>query len=162
MEIEPPSAPVSPHARGLNEDPDLQRVRASHWMPRWATEAAHRLLLLLLCSAYLQGGFNKLNDFDGAIAEMHHFGLTPAIPLATAVIVLEIGGSLMILFGWYRWLGAMALAGFTLLASFVANPFWALEPAARGMVENAFFEHIGLCGGLLLVAWHELRKYHVH
>jgi hypothetical protein len=26
------------------------------------------------------------------------------------------------------------------------------------MVENAFFEHLGLIGGFLLVAWYDLRE----
>ena len=33
---------------------------------------------------------------------------------------------------------------------------------ARFMVENAFFEHLGLAGGLLLVAWHDLRSRQGH
>jgi hypothetical protein len=28
----------------------------------------------------------------------------------------------------------------------------------RFMVENAFFEHLGLIGGFLLVAWHDLKR----
>ena len=30
----------------------------------------------------------------------------------------------------------------------------------RFMVENSFFEHLGLIGGFLLVAWLDLRKSH--
>ena len=45
-----------------------------------ASEALRRLALLALCAAYLQGGWNKLVDFNGAIAEMQHFGLAPAAP----------------------------------------------------------------------------------
>jgi uncharacterized membrane protein YphA (DoxX/SURF4 family) len=50
------------------------------------------------------------------------------------------------------------LAGFTLLATFLANRFWELAPASRAMAENQFFEHLGLVGGFLLVAWHDLSK----
>ena len=46
--------------------------------------------LLGLCAAYLQGGFDKAADFSSAIAEMNHFGLSPAAPLAVATIVMEI------------------------------------------------------------------------
>jgi hypothetical protein len=41
--------------------------------------------LLSLCAAHLQGGLVKLLDFDGAIAEMAHFGLQPAAPMATGL-----------------------------------------------------------------------------
>jgi uncharacterized membrane protein YphA (DoxX/SURF4 family) len=44
--------------------------------------------------------------------------------MATAVIVLELGASLMILTGFYRWLGAIALAGFTLMATLIALRFF--------------------------------------
>ena len=36
---------------------------------------------------------------DGAVAEMAHFGLHPAAPLALAVIVLELGASALVLSG---------------------------------------------------------------
>ena len=113
------------------------------------------IALLLLVSAYLQGGFDKAFDFAAAVGEMHHFGLEPAAPLALAVIVLELGASLLILSGRLRWLGALALAAFTLAATFVANRFWSAPPADRFMLENGFFEHLGLAGGFLLVAWHD-------
>ena len=90
------------------------------------------------------------------MAEMNHFGLSPAAPLAIATIMLELGASAMILAGWYRWLGALALAGFTLFATFVANRFWEMVPPERFMAANSFFEHLGLVGGFLLVAWHDL------
>lgn len=126
---------------------------ATRFAPRWL----HWIALLLLCAAYLQGGLVKLGDFNGAVGEMRHFGLEPAPILAAAVIVLELGASLMILSGFGRWLGALALAAFTLMASFLANAFWNAPPEARFMQANAFFEHIGLVGGFVLVAWHDLR-----
>ena len=130
--------------------PALSAVSFSPRVLRW-------LALLAICSAYLQGGLVKLLDFPGAIAEMQHFGLSPAVPMAVAVIVLELGASLLILSGRLRWLGALALALFTLAATFMANRFWQMPLAERGMVMNGFFEHLGLAGALVYVAWHDLR-----
>lgn len=124
---------------------------------RLATAPVHWLALLGLCAAYLQGGFNKLIDFGSAIAEMQHFGLQPAAPLAAAVIVMELGAAGLILVGRLRWLGALALAAFTLAATFVANRYWSAPPQARFALANAFYEHLGLAGGFVLVAWHDLR-----
>lgn len=124
----------------------------AHRLPRWV----HWIALLLLCAAYLQGGLVKLFDFSGAVAEMQHFGLSPAVPMAAATIALELAAPAMILLGVYRWLGALALAGFTLAATFMANRFWSAPPEAYFMLMNAFFEHLGLVGGFLLVAWHDL------
>ena len=118
------------------------------------------LALLFLCSAYLQGAIDKLRDFPAAIAEMQHFGLAPAAPFAAAVIAMELLASLMILSGFYRWLGALALAGFTLMASLLADRFWAAPKAERVQIANSFFEHWGLAGGFVLVAWFDLGGAH--
>ena len=94
--------------------------------------------------------------FDAAIGEMNHFGLSPAVPFAVATLVLELGAAILILIGYYRWLAAVALAVFTFAATFVANRFWDVPEPERFMVTNAFFEHLGLAGAFVLVAWHDL------
>ena len=124
---------------------------------RLATPATFRVALLLLCSAYLQGGVVKLANFQGAVGEMQHFGLAPAAFFAAAVIALELGASLAIVLGYWRWLAALALALFTLGATFIANRFWEIPQPEQFMAMNAFFEHLGLVGGFLLVAWYDLR-----
>ena len=65
--------------------------------------------------------------------------------------------SALILAGYYRLLAALILAAFTLIASFVANRFWEIPMPDRLTVENGFFEHLGLVGGFVLVAWYDLR-----
>ncbi|QHJ01079.1 DoxX family membrane protein [Xylophilus rhododendri] len=121
-------------------------------MPRATGSWLQRGGLLLLCSAYLQGGLMKAFDFGGAVAELQHFGMAPAVPLALATIVLEIVAPVMIVAGYGRWLAALGLAGFTLVATFLANRFWEVAGPERFMLENAFFEHLGLVGAFLLVA----------
>src|SRR5882724_7539334 len=123
-----------------------------------ATWPVHFIALLGLCAAYIQGGLDKLFDFNAAVAETQSFGLPFAAAATAATIVTELAGSALILTGIYRWLGALWLAGFTLFATFVANRFWEMVPPQRFMVENSFFEHLGLVGGFLLVAWLDLRK----
>ncbi|MCA1500075.1 DoxX family protein [Bradyrhizobium sp. NBAIM14] len=121
--------------------------------------AATRFLAYLgLCAAYIQGPLTKVLDFDSAIAEMTHFGLSPAPAFAVIVIAFELIASAMVLFGLWRWLAALALAGFTLMATFVALRFWEI-PVGQGrmMAMNAFFEHLGLIGGFVLVAIDDLR-----
>jgi uncharacterized membrane protein YphA (DoxX/SURF4 family) len=126
--------------------------------PVIAAPAVRWIALLGLCAAYIQGGLNKATDFPAAIAEMQHFGLAPAGLFAVCVIVLELGASLLILIGVWRWLGALALALFTLAATFIALRFWEMTPPDRLMAANAFFEHLGLVGGFLLVAAHDLSR----
>lgn len=136
--------------RPASDEPEVGRT-AHSWLYRFA--------LLLLCGAYLQGGIDKLWDFPGALAEMAHFGLTPAAPIAILVICLELGASLLIVAGNAgngRWLAALALAAYTLAATLVANRFWQAPVGERVMSANAFFEHLGLVGGFIIVAWNDL------
>jgi uncharacterized membrane protein YphA (DoxX/SURF4 family) len=126
--------------------------------PVVATRPVYAIALLGLCAAYIQGGLTKLFDFNAAVAETQSFGLPFAAAATAATIATELAGSALILTGIYRWLGALWLAGFTLFATFVANRFWEMQPPQRFMVENSFFEHLGLVGGFLLVAWLDLRR----
>ncbi|RVH19058.1 DoxX family protein [Sinorhizobium meliloti] len=120
---------------------------------------ARTLALIALCAAYIQGPLTKIFDFNGALAEMDHFGLHPAAFFAVAVIVFELVASTMVVSGFLRWAGALAFAGFTLLATFIALRFWEMAPGMdRMMATNAFFEHLGLAGAFILVAAIDLNK----
>lgn len=58
--------------------------------------------------------------------------------------------------GFARTLSAAARP---LLATGIALRFWELPVGqARFMAANAFFEHLGLVGGFLLVAWLDLQE----
>ena len=117
------------------------------------------LALTALCSAYIQGPLVKIFDFDGAIAEMNHFGLSPAPLFAVGVIVFELLMSALIISGIYRWAAAIALALFTFMATFLALRFWELPAGMeRSMAMNGFFEHLGLVGAFVLVAWYDLSR----
>ena len=76
-----------------------------------------------------------------------------SLPMTIAV---ELIGPALILSGRLVWLGAGMLGVFTLLAAFTANAFWTMAGpgagAERFMATNAFFEHLGLIGGFILVA----------
>lgn len=114
---------------------------------------------LALVSAYLLGAAVKASDFQGAVAEQAHFGMTPPAFWAVLTIAVEIVGPLLILTRRWLWLGAGMLGVFTLLAAFKANAFWTMAAGhERFMAANAFVEHIGLIGGFVLVALLERRE----
>ncbi len=103
-------------------------------------------------SAYILGGFAKLLDFAGAVAEQEHFGLYPGWLWAAAAIVVELGGSLLVVLNRLVWLGAGGLGVLTFVAMLTANAFWTMEGHDRFMAMNAFFEHLGLIAGLVVVS----------
>jgi len=111
------------------------------------------LARLALVGAYLLGGIVKASDWTAAVAEQAHFGMSPPALWAALTIAVEIVGPLLILSGRLVWLGAGMLGVFTLFAAITANAFWAMPAGQeRFMATNAFFEHLGLIGGLILVA----------
>ena len=113
------------------------------------TELAARLAL---ASPFLLSGVAKLIDFQGAASEMAGVGLRPPGLLAAAVIVTQLGGSLLFLSRRYCWLGAGILAVFTLLATLLAHPFWAFDGPDRARQMATFFEHVAIVGGLAMAA----------
>jgi uncharacterized membrane protein YphA (DoxX/SURF4 family) len=131
--------------------------------PRWVAAILSWPWLLpisraALVSAFLIGGIQKLVDFPAAVAEQAHFGLQPAWLWAAAAIVVELGGSALVIFGRWVWLGAGGLGVLTAVAMLTANDFWAKTGDDRFMAINAFFEHLGLVAGLVLISLLSLRE----
>ena len=111
------------------------------------------LAATLLTLPYWTSGIAKLTDLPGALGEAGHFGLEPAMLTVAATILVQIGGSLLIILGRQAWLGAGALGVFTAIATLIAHPFWQVaDPMTRFHERNTFLEHIGLIGGLMLAA----------
>ena len=79
-------------------------------------------------------------------------GLRTGGPFAAAVILTQLGGSLLFLTRRYCWLGAGILAGFTVVATLLAHPFWTFEGPDRGRQTATFFEHVAIVGGLAMAA----------
>jgi uncharacterized membrane protein YphA (DoxX/SURF4 family) len=107
---------------------------------------------IALVSAYIFGGGAKLLDFAGAVAEQEKFGLHPGWLWATLAIVVELGGSVLVVTNRLVWLGAGGLGVLTMVAMLSANAFWLADGADRVILANAFLEHLGLIAGLVLVA----------
>jgi uncharacterized membrane protein YphA (DoxX/SURF4 family) len=131
--------------------------------PRWIVAILSWPLVLpisrlALVSAFLIGGIQKLVDFDGAMAEQAHLGLQPAWLWAVAAVVVELGGSALVVLGRWVWLGAGGLGVLTAVAMLTANDFWARADHDRFMAMNAFFEHLGLIAGLVVLSILSLRK----
>jgi uncharacterized membrane protein YphA (DoxX/SURF4 family) len=107
---------------------------------------------LALASPFFVSGVVKLLDFPGAMTEIVGLGLGPAGLFAAAVIATQLGGSLLFLTRRYCWLGAGILAGFTVVATLLAHPFWTFEVPDRGHQIATFFEDVAVVGGIAMAA----------
>jgi uncharacterized membrane protein YphA (DoxX/SURF4 family) len=126
--------------------------------PVWVNEILHWQWVwfsarVALTSAYLLGGLTKLLDFSAAIAEQERFGFRPGWVWAALTILIEIGGSVLVLSGCAVWLGAGALGCLTAVAMLRADNFWTRSGQERLTLANTFFEHLGLIAGFVLVAF---------
>ena len=113
----------------------------------------YTLATALLTYIFWWSGLNKIFDFSGAMAEMEHFGLHPAALFAAATIALQVLGSLAIISASrWAWLGAGALAVFTLSTIPLAHRFWEMEGMVAFLEKALVQEHISLIGGLAVAA----------
>jgi uncharacterized membrane protein YphA (DoxX/SURF4 family) len=133
----------------------------SPWLngnPAWVSDILHWPWILFaarlaLTSAYLLGGVAKLLNFSAAIAEQEKVGLRPGWLFAGLTILVELGGSALVLSGTLVWLGAGALGCLTAVAMLAADKFWTKSGEERVAQANTFFEHLGLIGGFVLIAY---------
>lgn len=124
----------------------IERLLAQPWLALVA-----RIAVAL---PFLLSGLGKLADFDGATAEVRGLtGLEPAVLLAGLVIATQLAGSALLMAGGrFAWIGAAALASFTIVATLYAHAFWLKPEAERFLHRNIFFEHVSIVGGLALLA----------
>ena len=112
------------------------------------------VLRILLCSPYIWGVITKLIHFEATARRFSaNFGMRfPRAAVAIAILV-SLAGSAMFIMGWMPALAAVALAVFTMAATFIAYPFWSMVDAERRRTLDAFLEHVALSAAFLLLAW---------
>lgn len=110
-----------------------------------------RLLLALL---FLPAGIMKIGGFAGTAGYIGSKGLPLPELGAMIAIIVEVGGGLALIAGFGTRMAALALAVFTLVATFVFHNFWGV-PADQAMMQQLmFYKNIAVVGGLLVLAAH--------
>lgn len=123
-----------------------------------AFRTTQSFLLFLLCGPYIYWGITRLLDVEAGITEMEAYGLLPPAPLSAVAILIQLGASVMVVTGFWRWIGALSLAAFTLAAALIAHPFWQSMAKDRHDEILMFGGHVILIGCWLVVVWRSLRK----
>jgi len=117
---------------------------------------------VLLTFPFWGSGLAKLIDFAGGVAEMAAFGLEPAVAYNIATIIVQLGGSALIIVNRSAWLGAGALAVFTALTIPIVHHFWALEDDRALHAFHTATEHVGMIGALIAIAILSIRRAPAH
>ncbi|MGN6827919.1 DoxX family protein [Paucibacter sp. M5-1] len=123
-------------------------------MPATLTSALSLAGRVLLALIFVLAGPGKLANPAGTSAYMASSGLPANHLLALAVGAFELLAGLALIVGFQTRWAALALAGFTLVASFLFHAFWALPAEQQMMQQLLFMKNIALAGGLLVLAAH--------
>lgn len=104
---------------------------------------------ILLGGYFLYAGVNNARNFSKLIGVVEKKGVPlPGITLAVAVCI-QLIGSLLVIFNFYAWLGALGLIGFTAVTLYYFCDFWNKEGWERQLVTFLFSANLSVVGGLL-------------
>ena len=107
---------------------------------------------VLLALMFILSGFDKLIHIEGNTAYMASGGLPAVSAITVAVGLVELFGGLAVATGFQARWAALALALFTLVASFIYHRYWSL-PADQQMIQQLLFmKNMAVAGGMFLVA----------
>jgi len=108
---------------------------------------------ILIGLIFLVAGVRKVMGFAGAVAYLAKLGFPAAEVMAVIAIIIEIGGSLLLIAGWRTRWAAWLLALFVVVAAFAAHRFWEIsDPGQFNNQLNHFLKNLSIVGGLLYVA----------
>jgi len=107
---------------------------------------------ILLGLIFVLSGFAKISGFDGTAGYIASKGLPLPQVLAALTIVVELGGGLALMAGFYTRQAVVALAGFSLLTAVVFHNFWAAPQPEQMAQQINFMKNLAIAGGMLVLA----------
>lgn len=107
---------------------------------------------LLIAALFLPAGIAKISGFAGTVGYIASVGLPAPTIAAAAAVILEIVGGIALLVGLGTRYAALALAFFTLVASFIFHAYWAVPADQAYVTQLLFFKNIAVAGGLMAIA----------
>jgi putative oxidoreductase len=106
---------------------------------------------LLIALMFVGAGISKLTGLEGTAGYIASVGLPAPQVLALGAGVLELVAGVLIIIGWQARWAALALAGFTLVATFIFHRYWALPAEQQMMQQLMFMKNLAIIGGLYFV-----------
>ena len=107
---------------------------------------------ILMAWLFIPAGFGKIAGFSGSVGYAASVGLPlPEVGVAIGLLI-ELLGGIFLLIGFMTRPAALALALFTLVASFFFHAYWSM-PADQAMMQQLMFnKNLAIVGGLLAFA----------
>lgn len=107
---------------------------------------------LCLAAVFLYSGVDKLWHWRSGIEEVRGDGLPWPAAFAGATVFTQLVGGCLVATGFFAWLGALLLAGFTVAATLLGHRFWLRRGAEFRHELTTSLEHVAIVGGLLLLS----------
>jgi putative oxidoreductase len=120
----------------------------------YAIDYGDLLARFCLSFVFLWSGVTKALHPAAGKAEIATLGLPNPALLLPLTVACQICGGLMVLLGFWARLGALALLGFTLIATLLGHGTRGLTGDKRQQQETTIFEHVAIMGGFLFVLIH--------
>jgi putative oxidoreductase len=112
------------------------------------------LARVCLSFVFLWSGVSKAFHPAAGREEIAALGLPYPSLFLPLTVACQIAGGLMVLVGFWARLGALALLGFTVMATLLAHGTRGLTGDKRLQQETTAFEHLAIVGGFLFVVIH--------
>jgi putative oxidoreductase len=106
---------------------------------------------ILLAAMFVMSGLSKFAGLAGTAQYIASVGLPAPQLLAFGAAAVEVVAGVLLVVGWQARWAALALAGFTLVASVLFHNFWAMPADQAFMQQLMFMKNIAVIGGLLFV-----------
>lgn len=106
---------------------------------------------ILVALIFLWSGIGKIGGFAGTAGYMASKGLPMVEVLLALTIVIEVGGSLMLIVGWKaRWAAAVMFL-WMIPVTLVFHNFWAVPPAEVMNQQINFMKNLSIMGAMLYI-----------
>ncbi len=106
---------------------------------------------ILLSLMFIISGWGKITGFAGTAGYMASKGMPFPQLLLVGAIIVELGGGLMLLFGWNTRLAALAMFLFIIPTTLIFHNFWAADAASVQNQMIHFMKNVTIMGGMLYV-----------
>ena len=109
---------------------------------------------IFMSAIFILAGLAKIMDFNQTAMLMTSMGIPLSEFALFIAIIFELGGGLLLLFGWYTRFGALLLMIFVVLATYFFHSFWDYESAEQVNNVYHFMKNLLIFGSLLYVIVH--------
>lgn len=114
---------------------------------------------VFMAAIFVFAGVMKIMDFSSTASMMTSMSIPMGEFVLVLAIIFELGGGLLLLFGWYTRFATLLLLIFVVVVTFFFHSFWDYEGVAQIANIQHFMKNLFIFGALLYVLVHGPGKF---